>query len=77
VKSDLVRLARERGGKLTVVEAMSDLRLDAHLAEDALKELQVSEMAELELTDSGLIVYSFEDVKLLDEKDTARGLLDD
>lgn len=77
VKSDLVRLAREHGGKLTVVEAMSDLRLDAHLAEDALKELQVSGMAELELTDSGLIVYTFEDVKLLDEKGTARGILDD
>lgn len=76
VKSDLVGLARKRGGKLTVVEAMSELRLEAQLAEEALKELHASGMAELELTDSGLIVYAFEEVRLLGEKKTARGILD-
>lgn len=40
VKSDLVGLARRRGGKLTVVEAMSELRLEAQLAEEALRGLR-------------------------------------
>ena len=34
------------------------------------------ELAEIEITDSGLLVYTFDDVRRLSEKESARGLLE-
>jgi hypothetical protein len=33
--------------------------------------------AEIEITDSGMLVYKFPDVQLLSEKATGKGVLDD
>ena len=45
-------------------------------AEELLHGLMAREQAEIEVTDSGLLVYAFNDVRHLSEKETARGLLE-
>ena len=77
VQADLLKLARDQGSKLTVVEATAELGLSSATVEEALKALHTKGLAEVQVTDSGMIVYAIPDIELLDEKDTARGLLDD
>ena len=45
-------------------------------AKDALDALALREQAELEITESGVIVYAFHDVRHLEEKSRAKGVLD-
>lgn len=74
--AEILRLARERGGKLTVVEVATELGVAMEGAKEALDGLLLREHADLELTDSGVTVYHFYDVRHLDDKHTARGILD-
>jgi hypothetical protein len=76
VDAELLRLAERHGGRLTVVEVVRDLALPPEEAKAALDAMHARELAELEITDSGVIVYAFHDVRRLGEKDSARGLLD-
>ncbi len=76
-EAELLRLAGENDSKLTVVEVVRELAVTHPEAEELLKSLVVRGFAEIEITDSGMLVYSFPDVKLLDEKSTSRGVLDD
>ena len=76
IDAELLRLAERHGGRLTVVEVVRDLALTPEEAKAALDAMHARELAELEITDSGVIVYAFHDVRRLGEKDTARGLLD-
>ena len=50
--------------------------MPATTAEELLNELMRRELAEIEVTDSGLLVYAFHDVRHLSGKETARGLLE-
>jgi hypothetical protein len=74
--AEILRLAAERGGRLTIVELVTELALTPEAAKSALHAMHARELAELEMTDSGLLVYSFRDVRGLGEKSRARGLLD-
>ena len=76
-EAELLRMAGEHGGRLTVVEIVRDLAMGQAEAEGMLRSLVERGTAEVEVTDRGLLVYSFPDVKLLDEKHTSRGVLDD
>lgn len=76
-ESELLRLAGEHGGRLTVVEVVRELAVTHSDAEELLGSLQVRGFAEIEITESGLLVYRFPDVQLLDEKATGTGILDD
>jgi hypothetical protein len=76
IESEILRLAGQRGGRLTAVEVASDMAISPEAAKDALDSLALREQAELEITDSGMIVYSFHDVRHLQEKPHAKGLLD-
>ena len=76
-EAELLRLAGEHGGRLTVVEVVRDLAMTHAHAENLLRSLVVRGFAEVEVTDSGLLVYTVPDVQLLDEKPTSRGVLDD
>lgn len=75
-QAELVRLAERRGGKLTVVEAVADTALDSPTVEAALGKLVEQGVADIEVTDSGLLVYTFPDVRRLPEKGSSRGILD-
>jgi hypothetical protein len=74
--AELIRLAGERDGKLTVVEAVVALGIDDAEAKAALSSLVTRELADIHVTDSGLLVYAFHDVRLLHEKPDSRDVLD-
>ena len=73
---EIVKLATRRAGKVTVVEIVAELALDSRAAEDALLHLVEQGVAEIEITDSGVLVYAFPDVQRLDEKHRSKGILD-
>ena len=76
-EAELLRLAGEHGGRLTVVEVVRELATTHQDAEKLLRSLVERGFAEVEVTDSGLLVYTFPDVQLLEEKPDSRGVLDD
>ncbi|MEL6822427.1 MAG: hypothetical protein AAFP70_11740 [Calditrichota bacterium] len=76
LEAEILNLAGKKNGKLTVVEVVREFAVDTEFAKDALDSLHEKSMAEIELTESGVIVYSFYDVKHLPEKDSSRGVLD-
>lgn len=76
VDAEILRLAEQRGGKLTVVEVVKDLAVTPADAQTALDDLHTRELAEIEITDSGVLVYAFRDVRGIGEKQESRGLLD-
>ncbi|GBC62943.1 hypothetical protein DENIS_3927 [Desulfonema ishimotonii] len=76
LNADILRLARDKGGKLTVVEVMMALRLDADPAKNALDAFVHQGVAQIEVSESGVLVYAFYDIRHLDEKSSAKGVLD-
>ena len=76
LEAEILRMAGRNDGRLTAVEVAGELAIPAGTAEELLNELMAREMADIEVTDSGLLVYTFHDVRHLSEKETARGLLE-
>lgn len=76
MESEVVRLAGAKQGKLTVVEVVSALGLPPEEAQTVLDSLVRRQVADIHLTDSGLIVYDFQDLRRLDEKPGSRGMLE-
>ena len=75
-ESEVIRLARRLGGKVTVLEVVADSAMGTEAAKEMLDALVTGELADMEVTESGLIVYSFPDLQRLDEKDRAKGILE-
>ena len=76
IEAEVLRLAMQHDGRLTVVEVASALALPPESAKVVLDSLAEREIADLEITDKGVIVYAFHDAKHLGGKHSARGLLD-
>ncbi len=77
LQAEILRIAPRLGGKLTVVEVTAELAVDPKLAEAALHDMAVRELADVELAESGHLVYSFKRIQNLpDEKDRAKRVLD-
>ncbi|HEX6693455.1 MAG TPA: hypothetical protein VF035_02010 [Longimicrobiales bacterium] len=76
VESELLRLAARRGGRLTVVEAVTDLAVSPEDAKQGLDALVVRGMADFAVTESGVVVYTFHDIERVGDKFEARGLLE-
>jgi hypothetical protein len=76
LEAEVLRLAKQKGGKLTVVEVMTDLALDSDAAKEVLDSMAGKSLAEVELTESGIIVYAFYEVRHLQDKESAKGVLD-
>ena len=76
LEAEILRLAGEHDGKLTAVEVMSGLALSAATTKELLDGMVMRELADIEVTDSGVLVYAFHDVRHLAEKSSSRGLLD-
>ena len=68
----ILRLARDKGGSLTVTEAAMDTRITVEKTEEILRELTISGHAEMRISDSGLVVYHFPEIERWDEKYRAR-----
>ena len=76
MEAEILRMAERHDGRLTAVEVAGELALPANTAEELLKELMARGMADIEVTDSGLLVYTFHEVRHLSEKEDAKGLLE-
>ncbi|MDH3731895.1 MAG: hypothetical protein OEU54_00115 [Gemmatimonadota bacterium] len=76
IQAEVLRLAGVHGGRLTVVEVAGELGIPASTAEEVLNELMAKEVSDVAVTESGLLVYEFHDLKHLSEKEDARGILD-
>ena len=76
VDAEILRLAGEHGGRLTAVEVATAFSMTPESAAEALKELGIRGQADVEVTDDGVLVYSFWDVRHLGGKSTAKGVLD-
>lgn len=76
LQSEMLRLAKEHQGRITIVEAVAALGITPDEAKEALDGLALRSIAEHEITDSGVIVYVFHDVERLDEKHQSKGLLE-
>ena len=70
----VVRLAQKRNGRLTVTETAADTGLTVEEASEILKRLADGGFVEVEITDSGLIVYRFPEVLFAHEKQWSRGI---
>ncbi len=77
LSSEILKFAMRKGGKLMVVEVVSEFAVDEAAAKAALDAFHNKGMAEIELTDAGVMVYSFYDIQHLGEKSSSRGVLDD
>jgi hypothetical protein len=76
LEAEVLRLAGQYGGKITVVETVGALAVTPEEAKEALDALARRGMADFQVTDSGVIVYSFHDVQRLSEKSRAKDILE-
>ena len=76
LQTEILKLASAKQGKLTTIEVMSELGIESDLATIVLNSLTHQNIAELEVTESGVLVYSFYDIQHLSEKSSSRGILD-
>jgi hypothetical protein len=76
IQAEMIKLAIAQGGALTVVEVVSTLGIDSQTATQELTALTYQQIAELEMTDSGLMVYRFPDVQSLSEKHHSKRIAD-
>lgn len=76
VDAEILRLAARHQGRITAVEVATTLSMRPEDAAEALKQLGIRGQAEVEVTDDGVLVYSFYDVRHLSGKHTAKGVLD-
>ena len=75
IESEILRLAMLRDGRLTAVEVASALALSAEESKVVLDALVMREVADLDVTEDGGLVYRFEDARRALERQSARGLL--
>ena len=76
LQSEILKLAQANQGKLTEIEVISEFGIEAAVAHDVLTSLCQQDLADIEMTDSGLLVYVFPDIQQLPNKHSSRGLLD-
>jgi hypothetical protein len=68
LESEVLKLAREREGSLTVFDLVTELGISREEAGSVLDHFAVHGVAEAELTDSGEINYTFTEVRNLAER---------
>ncbi|MBA3670664.1 MAG: hypothetical protein H0W68_01400 [Gemmatimonadaceae bacterium] len=75
IEAEILRLAMHHQGRLTAVEVATQLALTQDEAKLALDALVARETAELDVTDDGVLVYTFHDARYVGGKDGSRGML--
>jgi hypothetical protein len=69
-EKEVILLAREKGGALTIPEIIAESSLNSEEAEEVMKELVVKRYADMKMTDNGVIVYEFYEImKQREEQD--------
>jgi hypothetical protein len=68
IEAEVLKFAMQQQGRLTSVEVASRLGLTTEDAKQALDEMVRREVAELEISEEGLLVYTFHDARYVDGK---------
>lgn len=76
IDAEILRLAVSERGKLTAVEVATALALTPEAAKEALDALVARDVADIAVTERGVIVYTFHDAKHIGGKGEAKGVLD-
>jgi len=76
IDAEVLRLAVTEGGSLTAVEVATALALTPEQAKDTLDSLVGRDIADIAVTERGVVVYTFHDAKHLGGKGDAKGVLD-
>lgn len=74
--AEVLRLAGEHAGKLTILEVVTALAITADEAKLVLDNLAREGMADFQVTDSGVVVYDFQEIRRLGDKASAKGILE-
>ena len=74
--AEALKVAERKGGRVTVVELVAESAMDSTHAERALSALVERGIADIEISESGLLVYRIHDVELLSEKRRTRRVID-
>lgn len=77
LESEIMKLATQRSGTLSESEVITETAFDQKTVQQALKSLVTKGNADVGITDNGLIVYSFPEIKLLQQKSPVRDILDE
>ena len=76
LNAEVLKLAGTHGGKLTIVEVVTALAITSEEAKRVLDSLAVEGHADFQVTDSGVVVYDFQEIRRMDDKSSARGILE-
>lgn len=76
IEGEILRLAMAQRGRLTATEVATAIALSPEEAKAALDALVAREVADLAVSDAGVLVYTFHEARHLGGKHEARGLLD-
>lgn len=76
LEAEVLRLAVQHRGRLTAVDVAGAFALTPEDAKATLDGLVTREVADLEVTDEGVLVYTFHEARHLGGKHGSRGLLD-
>ncbi|HEY0809634.1 MAG TPA: hypothetical protein VGD49_05700 [Longimicrobiales bacterium] len=76
VEAEVLRIAKAHEGKLTIVEIVSELAISQEEAQATVDSLVRQQIADIEITESGVLVYAFRDIKYLREKPSSRNILE-
>jgi hypothetical protein len=76
LSAEVLKLAGTHGGKLTIVEVVTALAITSDEAKRILDNLALESHADFQVTDSGVVVYDFKEIRRMDDKSTARGILE-
>jgi hypothetical protein len=76
LEAEVLRLAEQRAGRLTLIEIVTEMAVSSDQAQLALDGLVTRELADIAVTDSGTLVYTFRDIEKLADKSQARGILE-
>ena len=59
----ILQLARERSGKLTVADVAMNTSLSSSEAKEALDQLNLDRLADMDVSESGVVVYHFHGIR--------------
>ena len=77
IEAEILRLAVKEGGRLTAGDVAIALALSPEEAKETLEALMTRDLADIAITDDGVLVYVFHEMGKLGSKASARGVLDD
>lgn len=76
IEAEILKMAMREQGRLTAVEVATQLALPQESAKEALDGLVTRDLADIAVSDEGVIVYTFHDAKNIAGKVSARGVLE-